>query len=63
MFRRSAGYRMRVHRVTAMAALLETAGFARVAGRDGRLWRVETWDRVGPFARDRVGDGAGLATS
>jgi SAM-dependent methyltransferase len=47
MFRRSAGYRMRVHRVTAMAALLEAAGFARVAGRDGRLWRVETWDRVG----------------
>ena len=63
MFRRSAGYRMRVHRVTAIAALLEAAGFARVAGRDGRLWRVETWDRVGPFARDRVGDGAGMATS
>jgi SAM-dependent methyltransferase len=48
MFRRSAGYRMRVHRVTAMAALLEAAGFARVAGRDGRLWRVETWQRVSP---------------
>jgi SAM-dependent methyltransferase len=63
MFRRSAGYRMRVHRVTAIVALLEAAGFARVAGRDGRLWRVETWQRVGPFARDRVGDGAGLATS
>jgi hypothetical protein len=46
-----------------MAALLEAAGFTRVAGRDGLLWRVETWDRVGPFARDRVGDGAGLATS
>jgi magnesium-protoporphyrin O-methyltransferase len=63
MFRRSAGYRMRVHRVTAMAALLEAAGFARVAGRNGRLWRVETWDRVGLFARDRVGGGAGLVTS
>ncbi len=48
MFRRSAGYRMRVHRVTAMAGLLEAAGFVRVAGRDGRLWRVETWERVRP---------------
>jgi magnesium-protoporphyrin O-methyltransferase len=48
MFRRSAGYRMRVHRVTAMAALLEAAGFTRVAGRDGRIWRVETWERVSP---------------
>jgi magnesium-protoporphyrin O-methyltransferase len=47
MFRRSSGYRMRVHPVTAMAALLEAAGFARLAGRDGRLWRVETWERVG----------------
>ena len=46
MFRRAAGYRMRVHRVTVMAAILEAAGFARVAGRDGRLWRVETWARV-----------------
>jgi magnesium-protoporphyrin O-methyltransferase len=63
MFRRSAGYRMRVHRVAEMAALLEAAGFARAAGRDGRLWRVETWERVGPFARDRLGDGAGLVTS
>jgi SAM-dependent methyltransferase len=48
MFRRSSGYQMRIHRVAAMAALLEAAGFARLAGRDGRLWRVETWERVGP---------------
>jgi magnesium-protoporphyrin O-methyltransferase len=48
MFRRSAGYRMRVHRGTAIAALLEAAGFARAASRDGRVWRVETWERVGP---------------
>jgi SAM-dependent methyltransferase len=48
MFRRSGGYRMRVHRVTAMAGVLEAAGLARVAGRDGRLWRVETWERVRP---------------
>ncbi len=48
MFRRSSGYRMRVHRVAAMTALLEAAGFERAAGRDGRLWRVETWQRVGP---------------
>jgi magnesium-protoporphyrin O-methyltransferase len=63
MFRRSAGYRMRVHRVTAIAALLEAAGFGRVAGRDGRLWRVETWERVGPFAGDRAVGDARLATS
>jgi SAM-dependent methyltransferase len=50
MFRRSSGYQMRVHRVAAMTALLEAAGFARVAGRDGRLWRVETWARVGAAA-------------
>jgi SAM-dependent methyltransferase len=48
MFRRSGGYRMRVHRETAMAGVLEAAGLARVAGRDGRLWRVETWERVRP---------------
>jgi len=46
MFRRSTGYRMRVHRASTMSGLLEAAGFARVAGRDGRLWRVETWERV-----------------
>jgi len=46
MYRRSAGYQMRVHRVAAMAALLEAAGFTRLAGRDGRVWRVETWERV-----------------
>ena len=47
MFRRPAGYRMRVHRAAAVAALLGAAGLATVAHRDGRVWRVETWERVG----------------
>ena len=53
MFRRS-GYRMRVHRASAMAGLLGAAGFANVAHRDGRVWRVETWERVAPIAGGRV---------
>jgi len=30
------------------------AGFANVAHRDGRVWRVETWERVAPIAGGRV---------
>jgi len=48
MFRRSSGYQMRVHRASTMAALMAGAGFAPVAHRDGRVWRVETWERVRP---------------
>jgi magnesium-protoporphyrin O-methyltransferase len=48
LFRRSAGYRMHVHRASTIRGLLEAAGFRPAAGRDGRLWRVETWERVGP---------------
>lgn len=46
MFRRSTGYRMHVHRASTMAGLLRAAGFGPVAYRDGRVWRVETWERV-----------------
>ena len=63
MFRRSAGYRMRVHRASTMAGLLRAAGFAPETGRDGRLWRVETWARSSPVARDRVVDDASPVTS
>jgi magnesium-protoporphyrin O-methyltransferase len=45
MFRRSAGYRMRIHPVEVVTAPLVQAGFRRRSRRDGRLWRVETWDR------------------
>jgi len=47
MFRRSTGYRMRVHRASTISGLLEAAGFAPRAHRDGRIWRVETWERAG----------------
>ncbi len=50
VFRRSAGYRMRIHREAAIAGQLEEAGFARIARRDGRVWHVETWERVGAAA-------------
>jgi magnesium-protoporphyrin O-methyltransferase len=46
LFRRSAGYRMRIHRVEAVAALLRGAGFAPLAARLGRIWRVECWERT-----------------
>ncbi len=45
LFRRSAGYRMRIHRVHAVAAILRAAGFAPLASRRGRIWRVECWER------------------
>ena len=50
MFRRSAGYRMRIHRQALLAEVLRTAGFRRRRIRDGRVWRVETWERVAPAA-------------
>ncbi len=50
MFRRSAGYRMRVHRPTLLAAVLRTAGFRRRRIRDGHVWRVEAWEREAPAA-------------
>lgn len=43
---RSSGYRVRVHRVASVAALLHQAGFAPLAVRVGRVWRVETWHRL-----------------
>jgi magnesium-protoporphyrin O-methyltransferase len=45
MFRRSAGYRMHIHRAGALAGILREAGFVPLAGRDGRIWRVEAWER------------------
>ncbi len=45
LFRRSAGYRMHVHAATLVTGPLETAGFRRLAVRDGRVWRIETWER------------------
>jgi SAM-dependent methyltransferase len=59
VFRRKDGYRMLIHREPAIAGLLEAAGLARVARRDGRLWRVETWERVGPAAPGRALGAAG----
>jgi SAM-dependent methyltransferase len=47
LFSRSAGFRFRVHRREAIAGLLVGAGFVPLAARDGRLWRVETWERAG----------------
>lgn len=45
-FARSGGFRFRVHRRTTVAGLLGAAGFVRLSARDGRLWRVETWERA-----------------
>jgi SAM-dependent methyltransferase len=46
LFRRSGGYRMHVHPATVVAAPLLAAGFRPRAVRDGRVWRVETWERA-----------------
>jgi magnesium-protoporphyrin O-methyltransferase len=62
-FGRKGGYRMRIHREAVVAGLLEAAGFARVARRDGRVWSVQTWARVGPSAPGQALDAAGPATS
>ena len=48
MFRRSSGYRMHVHREADVTAPLRAAGFRRRSTRDGRVWRVETWERISP---------------
>ena len=45
LFARRGGFRFRVHRQAAISAALREAGFAPLAARDGRLWRVETWER------------------
>ncbi len=50
MFRGSNGYRMRLHRAPVVAKILRAAGFAPVAGHEGRVWRVETWERLRPLA-------------
>jgi len=46
LFWRSAGYRMRIHPAGIVQAPLVAAGFRRLAARDGRVWRVETWERA-----------------
>jgi magnesium-protoporphyrin O-methyltransferase len=43
---RPSGYRVRVHRAVAVEARLRAAGFAPLATRVGRVWRVETWQRL-----------------
>ncbi len=50
MFRRSAGYRMRIHRQALLADVLRTAGFRRRRIRHGHVWRVEAWEREAPAA-------------
>jgi magnesium-protoporphyrin O-methyltransferase len=50
LFRRSAGYRMRVHRPSVFVEVLRSAGFRRRRIRDGRVWRVEIWERAAPAA-------------
>jgi magnesium-protoporphyrin O-methyltransferase len=50
LFRRAAGYRMRIHPAATISDALRASGFAAVARRDGRVWRVETWERVSPAA-------------
>ena len=47
-FRGSGGYRMHIHRRARIAALLRDAGFSPLSGREGRVWRIETWGRNGP---------------
>lgn len=47
LFRRSAGYRMHIHRGRTISGLLGNAGFAPLSVHPGRVWRVETWERVG----------------
>ncbi|OGO58094.1 MAG: hypothetical protein A2V85_04755 [Chloroflexi bacterium RBG_16_72_14] len=47
MFRRSSGYRMHIHREADVTAPLRAAGFRRRSARDGFVWRVETWERIG----------------
>jgi magnesium-protoporphyrin O-methyltransferase len=47
LFRRSAGYRMWIHAAGAIEVPLRAAGLARRTRRDGIVWRVETWERVG----------------
>jgi hypothetical protein len=51
LFRGSAGYRMHVHRVSLISSLLHDAGFAPLGVRAGRVWRVETWERLAPLSR------------
>ena len=46
MFRGTAGYRVHIHRVAAVAGLLRDAGFEPLGLRVARIWRVETWERV-----------------
>jgi SAM-dependent methyltransferase len=46
VFRRSAGYRMHVHRSATVAGLLRAAGFTPAGAREGRVWCVETWERT-----------------
>ena len=43
---RPGGYRVHVHRAAAVEARLRTAGFAPLATHVGRVWRVETWQRL-----------------
>lgn len=47
LFWRSAGYRMRVHPAAAVTAPLAAAGLTLRRRVEGRLWRVETWERPG----------------
>ncbi len=46
LFRRSGGYRMHVHPAAEIGSPLRAAGFRPLAARDGRVWRVETWERT-----------------
>lgn len=46
LFRRSGGYRMHVHPAAEVGGPLREAGFTPLAARDGRVWRVETWERA-----------------
>jgi magnesium-protoporphyrin O-methyltransferase len=48
LFRGSAGYRMHVHPAARVADPLRAAGFRPLSARDGRVWRVEAWERAGP---------------
>jgi len=42
---RAGGYRFHIHRRARVDGVLSGAGFARIAERNGRLWRIETWER------------------
>lgn len=57
VFRGAGGYRMHVHRAAHLEGVLRSAGLERLSQRDGRLWRIETWQRRDEAVREPPGGG------